>query len=160
MKTLSLPHNQVSPMRNKLILTGVLLFVFGLPTAGVIYFWNDMKGKIEVSADKFAEETSRQILTDWNSNQLYDEGTTAIKDKDFESKFSEWKSALGKPTKIGAFKVVKTWAEPRNDMMWQLVQFETPITFEKGTATLHAVVARKTVGPRWRFESFNLVPAR
>ncbi len=147
-------------MRNKLILTGVLLFVFGLPTAGVIYFWNDMKSKIEVSADSFAEETSRQILFDWNSKLLYEEGTTAIKDKDFESKFGEWKSALGKPTKFGTFKVIKTWAEPRNDMMWQIVQFETPIEFEKGKATLKTLVARKTVGPRWRYESFDLVPSR
>lgn len=147
-------------MRNKIILTGILLFFFGFPVAGLLYFWADMQSKVEASAGDFVDEVGRDVLAKWDYDMLANEGTMTLKTELKPERFEGWKQTLGKFKEIGSLKNKKTWALPRNDMMWQFTSFDAPVEFEKGTATLRATVTRKTIGPRWRFETFELIPNR
>jgi len=147
-------------MRNKIILTGILLFFFGFPVAGLLYFWADMQRKVESSAAEFVDEVGTEVLTKWDYDLLANEGTMTLKTELQANEFEKWHLQLGEFQSIGDLKNKKVWAAPRNDMMWQFTSFDAPVKFANGNATLRATVTRKTVGPRWRFEAFDLVPTR
>lgn len=147
-------------MRNKIILTAILLFFLGFPLAGVMFFWKDMQRKVQGSAHQFVDDVGTQVLQTWDHELLLDEGTTTLKAGLPPETFAKWKAEFGTFESLGQAEAKETWAKPKNDMMWQYTRFEVPVEFSTGPATLFTTVTRKTVGPRWRFETFELKRTR
>lgn len=149
-----------SAMRQRLILTGLLLFFFGFPVAGLVYFWNDAHRKIQISGDAFVRRVLPEVATEWDYKSFLDKGSVPLVKNVTEAEFGAMRDEWGRLQEVRSVTEGRSWATERDDMMSQFVRFHALAKFERGEADITILVTRKTVGPRWRIEDLSIAPAR
>ncbi len=141
---------------NRTALTVILLFFFGLPIGGLLYFWNDTHTKIRYSAANFVQDEMPSLTTTWDEAKLLDVTTDNFRSQYKQGQTLVWQQKYG--ALKGAFSVdpVRSNANEQEDMMVQYVEFQGVVPFEKGKVSVHLRVARKTTAPRWRIDGIDL----
>lgn len=134
----------------------ITVFFLGLPVAGLVFVWKYAHANIERSAEPFARKTVEDILEDWDSKLLDDLGTLAFRQSKTEADFAKKKSLLGKYKSLDQFRLVKSTVGERGEAIWQFVHYKGQVKYEKGDAVLECTIARRTMNPEWRVESFEL----
>ena len=145
-------------MRQRLLVLLIALFFLGLPVAGLVFVWKYAHANIEKSADPFARKVVVDVLDDWDVKLLDELGTLEYRKSDQSRNFSRQRDKLGKFVSLSSLKTHKSTVGERGETIWQFVHYIGTAQYQKGSADVRFTIARRTMNPEWRMESFELVP--
>ena len=146
-------------LRRRLAVTAILLFFLGLPLAGMLFVYFHAHGAIRASALHFAESDVVPILQKRDYGSLQFLATLTLKKELSREKFDAEMDRLGPYGENGGFKVLRSSVGERGDEVWQFVDLECLVRFERGTVRLDLTAARRSLAlNEWRIERFQLLP--
>lgn len=149
------PATDLNVRRFKLTL--LLLFFFGFPCAGIIYFWRDMHSKIEANSQAQGEQIAVRAMTaDSPALQIISSPQFAAK-PEFAG-FLDQRKSWGPFIKLENISTKKSWAGERDDKMWQFVRFNGTAQFKSGAKNLEWVVCRVYIENKWLLDDIKLAP--
>lgn len=136
-------------------LTLLLLFFFGFPCAGIVYFWRDMHNKIESNSQGQGEQIAvRAMTSDEAALKLI--SSPAFSEKPELKAFLDQRGEWGPFVKLENLKTKKSWAGERGDQMWQFVRFNGTAQFKSGPKNLEWVVCRVYIDSKWMLDDMKL----
>lgn len=146
-----------SKTKRVLIVSGVLLFFFGFPLAGMLYVYFQAHSTMRDSALAFAEKEVPKIFRDRDLEGLQFFGTIEFR-KGFDSgAFTRMYDRLGAFEDVGAFTVRRSTVTQRGEQMWQIVELRAPVLFARGEAELDLRLSRRSVAlADWRIERWRV----
>ncbi len=136
-------------------LTLLLLFFFGFPCAGIVYFWRDMHTKIEANSQAQGEQIAVRAMTA-DSAALKNISSPMFAEKPELAAFLDQRSGWGPFIKLENITTRKSWAGEREDRMWQFVRFNGTAQFKSGPKNLEWVVCRVYIDSNWMLDDMKL----
>lgn len=147
------PESDLNVRRIKLSL--LLLFFFGFPVTGIVYFWRDMHSKIEANSQAQGEQIAIRAMTA-DEAALKIVSTPTFAEKPELKAFVDQRKSWGPFLKLEGIKTKKSWAGERDDQMWQFVRFNGTAQFKTGPKKLEWVVCRIYIDSKWRLDDMKL----
>lgn len=147
------PEPDLNIRRAKLALW--LLFFFGFPCAGIVYFWRDMHTKIEANSQAQGEQIAVRAMTpDLAWLQILSSIEFAKKTE--LNTFLEQRKEWGPFLRLDNISTKKSWAGERDDRMWQFVRFNGTAHFQSGPKELEWVICRVYIDRKWMLDDIKL----
>ena len=148
--------NKQSRFQKLGLLTGLGLFFFGLPIAGVVFFWRDSQAKMQAGALKYARETVVPLMKRWDYEEVFGqvsvEGRKTVTAEAVAAYATKWGKLLdsSEPT------ATRTLVGEREDSAWQMTWVTVPARFERGEVKVRVKVAHRTTSTLWQVEALEV----
>ncbi len=130
----------------------ILLFFLGFPAAGLITVWNLAHNRIRSSAIEYSVPALTEVFSQGTDEILSEYSTFQLRQSLTDLHFAKRAHETGKLLEVKNMTIKRSWAEDRNDMIFQFVEFHAVGRFEKLELPMHWILARRTMNPEWRFD--------
>lgn len=142
------------------LVAGLVLFFFGLPLGGVVFFWNDSQNKMKSNALKYARESFVPLMKDWNYSQVFKQVSVEGRKNVTAEKVASFAGTWGGLVEASAPTASGTLVGEREDSAWQMTWVECVGVFEKGRARVRIKVAHRTTSTLWQVEDLEVGAVR
>lgn len=145
-------------MRNRAWIIVAVLFFLGFPLMGLLFVWNYAHSNIQKSAEPLSRNMVLEVLKKWDAKTLDEMGTLDLRKSGDIKAFADLKPRLGAFRELKDWKLMRSSVGEREEAIWQDVRYTAVVDCDKADANLDVTVARRTMNPEWRIESFKLTP--
>lgn len=144
-------------MKSKLVTAAVILFFFGLPFFGTIFFWNDAHRKIRMRGLEYANAIESRVFTEWSWPFVLEELWPDSRPSYSSDQLAKWKEEFGTAGPI-EWTAVRSYAREREDQVSQFVVVNADVKFSKKPAKVAMTISHVTTSSRWRIEQISVKP--
>lgn len=145
-------------MRHRAWIIVAVLFFLGFPLMGLVFVWNYAHSNIQKSAEPKSRDMVLEVLQKWDAKTLDEMGTLDLRKSGDIKAFAELQPKLGAFQDLKDWKLMRSSVGEREEAIWQDVRYTAVVDCDKADANLDVTVARRTMNPEWRIESFKLTP--
>lgn len=144
--------------KKAIIITAVLLFFFGFPMFGLLYFWQDMHRKMTNDAAAPVHALAVDAMQAWDDEAIGRRLGPEADYKKINQNIEAWRTKFGRLETLGPETNPRTWAHEYKDQVWNFASFDFPAKFEKGEATVRFTGSRLYFEKDWKIHDIEFLP--